>query len=61
MTHPMTQLTSEMIELILPMLGFSIVLNVVLLLMLLMRPVYRRITNALYAYWLGMRLLRRNQ
>lgn len=54
----MTEMTPDMVELVLPMLGFSILLNFLFLGMLLFRPLYRSIINKLEPYWIGLQLLR---
>lgn len=59
-TGEIVMLTPEMLEVILPMLGFSIVLNILLAVMLIFRPVARKFKSALSAYWLGVLLVIRN-
>lgn len=53
-------MTPEMLDVILPMLGFSIVLNFLLLLMLLFRPLARLVGRFLSTYWIGLMLVVRN-
>lgn len=59
-TGEVVMLTPEMLEVILPTLGFSIVLNILLATMLIFRPVARRFKRVLSTYWLGVLLLIRN-
>jgi len=53
-------MTPEMIAVILPMLGFSIVLNCLLAAMLLFRPLARFVGRFITSYWLGIQLMLRN-
>ncbi len=50
-------LTPSMVELVLPLLGFSILLNFVLILALMVRSFHRQIVQQLYLIWLGIALL----
>lgn len=49
-------LTPTMLELILPMLGWSILLNFVLLFALLFRSFHQTLVQQLQTYWLGIAL-----
>lgn len=53
-------MTQEMIATVLPLLGFSIVLNVLLVAMLLFRPLARFVGRFITTYWLGLQLMIRN-
>ena len=53
-------MTPEMIELIMPMLGYSIMLNFLLAGMLLFRPLARLVSRFITTYWLGVQLMIRN-
>ncbi len=61
-------MTQEMLAMILPLLGFSILLNGLLLAMLLIRPVARFVGHFITThwqrffttYWLGFQLIIRN-
>lgn len=65
-------MTSEMLEVVLPLLGFSFVLNVLLFAMLIFRPVSRLVARHILrpagqamgrvvaTYWLGLQLVIRN-
>ena len=53
-------LTPEMIEVLMPTLGFSLMLNFLLIAMLLFRPLARYVTRIVTAYWLGIQLMIRN-
>ena len=53
-------MTPEMLGVLLPMLGFSIVLNVVLVAMLVFRPLTQVMGRFVTTYWLGLQLVIRN-
>lgn len=57
-------MTPEMLDVILPMLGFSLVLNFLLFAMLLFRPLARfagrLVSSFLSTYWVGLMLVVRN-
>jgi Na+-transporting methylmalonyl-CoA/oxaloacetate decarboxylase gamma subunit len=65
-------MTPELLGVLLPLLGFSLVLNVLLFAMLLFRPVSRLVTRHILrpvsqsmsrfvtTYWLGLQLVIRN-
>lgn len=52
-------LTPQMIEVLLPTLGFSLILNILLLGVILFRGVRRWAFARLHTYWLGLQLIRR--
>jgi hypothetical protein len=54
---PVEMLTPEMLEVILPTLGFSIILNVVLIAALLIRSFYQHLLDQLQNAWIGVRLM----
>jgi hypothetical protein len=60
MIAPEAMITPEMLGVILPMLGFSILLNFLLFAALLFRPLSRSIGRFIATYWLGVQLMIRN-
>ncbi len=57
--QPYQLLTPQMIELLLPTLGFSLILNVLLISAILFRSIRRWVLNALHTYWIGLQMIRR--
>ncbi|MBX3049951.1 MAG: hypothetical protein KF753_00680 [Caldilineaceae bacterium] len=53
-------MTPEMLDVLLPMLGFSIVLNILLAAMLLFRPLAKLVGRFVSSYLLGLQLMLRN-
>lgn len=51
-----TLITPEMLELILPLLGFSILMNFVLLAALIFRSLQNALMNRLQLFWIGILL-----
>lgn len=47
-------LTPAMLDVVLPTLGFSLILNVILLLALLFKSFHRNLLQRLHVYWLGL-------
>jgi len=53
-------MTPEMLEIVMPMLGYSIMLNILLAAMLLFRPLARLVSRFITTYWMGVQLMIRN-
>ncbi|MBX3001738.1 MAG: hypothetical protein KF893_24655 [Caldilineaceae bacterium] len=59
--QPSQMLTPQMVDLILPTLGFSLILNVFLLVALLFRSIRRWTSFLLQTYWIGLQMLRQDR
>lgn len=57
--QPYQLLTPQMVDLLLPTLGFSLILNVLLIGAILFGGVRRWVFARLYLYWLGLQMIRR--
>lgn len=57
----MDQLSPEMIETTLSVLGISLMLNVVLIALLLSKPLYNLFVKTVRAYWIGFQILRQDK
>lgn len=57
----MEQLTPEMMETAMTLLGLSLMLNIALLALLLSRPLYDLFLKAARAYWIGFQILRQDK
>jgi hypothetical protein len=55
--HPYQLLTPQMVELLLPTLGVSLILNFLLVGALIFRSIRRWVFTHLYTYWLGFQMM----
>jgi hypothetical protein len=57
--QPYQLLTPQMVEVLLPTLGFSLILNVLLIGAIVFRGVRRWAFTTLSTYWIGLQMIRR--